>query len=133
MAAAEATARTEKKLKGEIEINFIDNQEMRRLNLRWRRRDRPTDVLAFAWGESKNAGPQGATCGGEGNFLGQIFIAYPWAVRQAKERGQTTAKELVRLLVHGLLHVAGLDHARPAEAKKMFTRQERIISKICSR
>jgi len=122
LAAAKAAGKIKKNLKGVVEVNFVADGEIKKLNQRWRKKKRPTDVLAFAWGETKKIV--------EGDFLGQIFIAYPWAVRQARQCGQKIEAELVRLLVHGLLHIAGLDHKRPAEAKKMFSSQEKIVSEI---
>ena len=69
---------------------------MRTLNRRYRGMDRPTDVLAFP-----------AETNG---LLGDIVVSVPYASRQARRRGQTTAREIDRLLLHGFLHLAGYDH-----------------------
>jgi rRNA maturation RNase YbeY len=71
---------------------------MAALNRRWRRKDRSTDVLSFPAG------------GGDLGFLGDIVISVPYAIRQARQRGQAPAREIDRLLLHGYLHLLGYDH-----------------------
>jgi probable rRNA maturation factor len=60
--------------------------------------DRPTDVLSFPSGEETRG------------FLGDIVISIPYASRAARRRAEPPAREIDRLLVHGLLHLAGYDH-----------------------
>jgi probable rRNA maturation factor len=81
--------------KVEVSILFCGDRRMRTLNRRYRRKDRPTDVLSFP----SNDG-----------LLGDIVISVPYAARQAKRRGESTAREIDRLLLHGFLHLLGYDH-----------------------
>jgi probable rRNA maturation factor len=81
--------------KVEVSILFCGDRKMRTLNRRYRRKDRPTDVLAFP---------------GSINLLGDIVISVPYAARQAKRRGEPASREIDRLLLHGLLHLLGYDH-----------------------
>ena len=73
---------------------------MRSLNRVYRATDRPTDVLAF---------PAGGPSAG-GVFAGDVIVSVPYAMRQARRRGESPARELDRLLVHGFLHLLGYDH-----------------------
>ena len=82
---------------GELCLVFAADRALRRLNARYRGKDRPTDVLSFA-------GPGGA----EG--LGDVIISVPAAERNARRLGRTIAQELDVLALHGLLHVLGYDH-----------------------
>jgi probable rRNA maturation factor len=82
----------------EVSVYFCGDRRMAALNRRWRRRDRPTDVLSF---------PAGGAAAG---FLGDIVISIPYAQRQAKRRGESPAREIDRLLLHGYLHLLGYDH-----------------------
>ena len=82
----------------EVSVLFCADGRMRSLNRRWRGFDRPTDVLSF---------PAGASADG---FLGDIVISVPYASRAARRRAEPPAREIDRLLVHGLLHLAGYDH-----------------------
>jgi probable rRNA maturation factor len=68
------------------------------LNRRWRRKNRPTDVLSFPSGENGS------------RFLGDVVISVPYASRQARRRGDPPSREMDRLLVHGYLHLLGYDH-----------------------
>ena len=81
--------------KQEISILFCGDARMRALNRRYRHRNRSTDVLAFP---------------GEGAALGDIVISVPYARRQARRRGESRAREIERLLLHGYLHLLGYDH-----------------------
>lgn len=118
---AKAAAKKVKRLKGEVEVVLIDNSEIKKINRLWRKINRPTDVLAFAWNE------EGLL---KGDCLGQIFISYPKIVSQAKEYRVPVKKEFNLILIHGLLHLAGYDHAKPVDRKKMFFLQEKIAFSI---
>jgi probable rRNA maturation factor len=73
------------------------DREMRRLNRKFRRQDRPTDVLSFP-------------AAGQNGFLGDIAISFPTARRQAAEYGLRVDQEIEILMLHGLLHLLGMDH-----------------------
>lgn len=121
--AAQRLAKADKKLRGRVEAVIIDNRLMRKMNKEWRGMDRTTDVLSFAWTE-------GGNFPGKETPLGQIFISYPRITVQAKECGVGLREELVRMFIHGLLHLIGYDHTRIKDAKKMFALQEKIILSI---
>jgi probable rRNA maturation factor len=82
----------------EVSVLFCADGRMRSLNRRYRGKDRATDVLAF---------PAGPTARG---FLGDIVVSVPYAGREARRRSEPPAREVDRLLVHGLLHLMGYDH-----------------------
>lgn len=115
---AEKAAKMEKKIRGEVEINIVDNNEIKKLNRKWRGVNAPTDVLSFSWEEDKTV---------PAKLLGQIVVSYPKIVVQAKEFGVPVKEELGRMIAHGLLHLAGHEHASHKSAKKMFTLQESIL------
>jgi len=105
---------------GELSLLLVSDGEMRRLNRRWRGRDRPTDVLAFAQAEGPGGAPDG--------MLGDVVISVDTARRQAAERGETLGREAERLLVHGVLHLLGYDHERStAEARRMQRRERALV------
>ena len=89
---------------------------MRGLNKRWRKKDRPTDVLSFPSGEKAPG------------FLGDLVIDVPYAARQARARRHSLTRELKILLAHGVLHLLGYDHE--TDDGTMFRLQRRLISSV---
>jgi probable rRNA maturation factor len=84
-----------------VSIVFVGARMMRALNSRYRKKDYPTDVLSFSYGDMKiDRIP----------FLGEIVISPEIAVRQAIRWGVCPEKELRKLLAHGILHLLGYDH-----------------------
>jgi probable rRNA maturation factor len=92
-------------------VRFITDSEMSRLNQRFRRKPKTTDVLSFP-GENRTrpASLRRRAKKLRGIFLGDIAISPVVARRNAKTFGRTTAEEICRLLLHGVLHLLGYDH-----------------------
>ncbi|MBI5404636.1 MAG: rRNA maturation RNase YbeY [Candidatus Kerfeldbacteria bacterium] len=96
-----------------VSVAFIDDRRMRELNARYRGQRRTTDVLSF---------------NGTGNDLGELIVSVPQARRQSREYGTTLRDEIGLLVVHGLLHLAGFDHERPADRKRMQALEHELLS-----
>jgi probable rRNA maturation factor len=106
----------------ELGILFVGDQRMRALNRRYRGKDRTTDVLAFAMRGAAHS---------SSHLLGDVVIAVPTAVRQAKQGQRSLDEELTVLLVHGILHLCGYDHERSEkEARRMHRREQMILRSI---
>ena len=108
------------KITGYFSITFIDDEEMHKMNLTYRGIDRTTDVLSFALNDDE-------TIEEEMNLLGDIFISIPKMKNQADEYGHSEKRELSFLVIHGLLHLLGYDHANKDEEKVMFGLQEEVL------
>lgn len=111
----------------EVSISFVDDAAIAELNGRYRGIEGPTDVLSF---ECDTAG-DGAEAAGDAPIyqLGDIIIAPDVAERQAAEYGQTLAREIELLVVHGLLHLRGYDHMEEAEAEAMEAREDELLAR----
>lgn len=96
---------------GEIAVVLSDDATLRRLNRRWRRMDRATDVLSFPYGEARGA------------IHGDLVISLERMAEQARRFRTGPGRELARLVVHGALHLAGHDHHREAERRLMRARE----------
>lgn len=105
---------------GEVAVVVVDDREMRRLNRRFRGIDQPTDVLAFSL-DSDSAEPDAPP------LLGEVYCNHDHARRWQRAHGGSLAAELVRLAVHGCLHLLGFDHKTEAEARAMAAAEERIM------
>lgn len=104
----------------ELSVYVCDPERMRGINAEWRGKDRPTDVLSF----SQIEGPQEGFTGG---MLGDLVLCSDVARAQATENGLRYEEELLRLVVHGIAHLAGFDHETgAADAKKMRAEEERV-------
>lgn len=115
-----------------VSLAFLGDREMRALNTRYRKQRRTTDVLSFL-GSGHPATP-GTTRYGTplttGQVeLGEVLVSVPQAKRQAKRYGHPLADELDLLVLHGLLHLAGYDHHRPADRRKMETMEQRVFKR----
>ena len=98
-----------------IGIGFIGDTRMRRLNRTYRKQNRTTDVLAFAYREAR-LGP----C----PLLGDVVISMPEAGRQAAASKYSLDEAVLRLLIHGVLHVVGYDHERGERQARLMRRKE---------
>ena len=111
----------------EIGVVVTGDAAVRDLNRRYRGEDAATDVLSFALAEHAEEFvlPPGAS-----TRLGDIVISLPAARRQAKRAGHSLERELALLLVHGLLHLLGYDHADDDEARLMQSRQDALLASL---
>jgi len=113
------------KLRPDISVGvaFVPPKRMRELNNAYRGKDRETDVLAFA-PESQEL----PKAGRDAKYLGDIVICPSYAKKEAKRRGIPPGEELIRLFVHGLLHLKGHGHTTEEEETDMFSLQEKIVA-----
>jgi probable rRNA maturation factor len=108
---------------GELGVVVTDDETIRELNREYAGDDTPTDVLAFSLREGEEfASPDGVL------RLGEVIISYPTAQRQAAEVDRPVEEEIDHLLVHGVLHLLGYDHAEPAEEERMRARERDLLA-----
>ena len=107
----------------ELSVLFVNSRRMKSLNDRYRGIPKDTDVISFPLGdEGPSAGPV---------MLGDIVISVPKALKQAKEFKVPFYDELLRLLVHGLLHLVGYDHEiSPYQKKKMEKKEQELLDAL---
>ena len=121
--AAEATL-THQGISGSVALTIWvrDDEALRVWNRRFRGVDAPTDVLSFPDGEED---PESGAV-----YLGDVLISYPRALAQAEAGGHAVNDELTLLVVHGVLHLLGHDHATPAEKERMWAAQREILQAL---
>jgi probable rRNA maturation factor len=105
------------KEKMSMQIIFVTQEEIHRLNLAYRKIDKPTDVLSFVNDDESD------------KSLGDIFISIEQAKKQAEDLGHSFEREIGFLAVHGYLHLKGYDHHTPSEEEVMTKMQEDILRK----
>jgi len=111
----------------DMHLSLVGDRRMRRLNRRFRHKDRSTDVLAFAFREGRAPHDFNQAAA----HLGDVVIAMPTACRQAKAAGRPMEEELVTLLIHGVLHLCGYDHERSrSEALRMQKKERQMRRRL---
>ena len=106
----------------ELSVLVTHDEGMRILNAKWRGLDEPTDVLSFAFDEVSEHHAWMP--------IGDIIINLERADLQREEHGLTLEEEMIYLLVHGLCHLRGFDHAEPQEAAAMRLEEERLLALV---
>ena len=104
-------------LRGAVTILVTSSAELRRLNHRFRGKDKPTDVLSFP-----------AEMISQGRFAGDVAISAEIAAQNARRLGHSPAEEVKVLALHGLLHLAGYDHE--ADNGTMAKREARLRDQL---
>ena len=127
----------------ELSVLFVDREAIAELNRTHLGKAGPTDVLSFPIdaGELVEviAGPSGATAAPDRSpvdpgelplLLGDVVICPAVAAEQASTHAGTLDDEIALLLVHGILHVLGHDHAEPGEAERMQARERELLEQL---
>lgn len=108
----------------ELSVLLLGDAEMAQLNSQYRNRQGPTNVLAFAMREAGGDSPAA-------DLLGDVIISLDTAAREAAAEEITLHQRVTVLLIHGLLHLAGLDHERSEqEAGTMAAREKALLQQI---
>jgi len=112
-----------KVLKGEnreteaVSLAFVDKEEIRKVNKKFRKKNRATDVLSFLLNEKQ--------------CLGEIIICPEVVKENAGKYGVSAKEEMLKVFVHGILHLCGYDHEKSKkEAEEMEKKQEKYLSHI---
>jgi probable rRNA maturation factor len=102
----------------EVTVRYVAEAEGRRLNRAYRHKDYATNVLSFPYEAPR------------GRVKGDLVICAPVVAREAREQGKAIEAHHAHLLLHGLLHLAGYDHEREADARRMERRERAILAKL---
>ena len=105
-----------------LSVVLTDNRPLHKLNRDYLGVDAPTDVLSFPASESD---PETGA-----RYIGDILISVPYAAKGAKLAGNSLEAELQLLVVHGVLHLLGHDHAKPKDKSKMWKAQAQILEAL---
>jgi probable rRNA maturation factor len=119
-AASAALEHEHQPLDSELSIILTNDARLHELNLNYLGVDAPTDVLSFPASETD---PETG-----GRYIGDILISIPRAQSQAETAGHSLEAEVQLLVVHGILHLLGHDHAEPEEKARMWQAQAKILA-----
>lgn len=108
---------------GDVSLIFISDQEIKKLNNYWRKKDQATDVLSFSYLDNDFPAPKK-------NTLGEIFISVNTAKKQAKEKNHDLQTEIEILFVHGVMHILGHTHDTDENYQKMHKLETMVLSSL---
>ncbi len=108
----------------EFEISIISSEEIRKLNKKFRNKDKSTTILSFVSSETKGEFIEAPS---KYNYLGEIFICPEEIEKQAKEIKTSTKKQVTRILVHGILHLLGYRHNTDKRMQEMEKKEQEIL------
>jgi probable rRNA maturation factor len=106
-----------------VGVRLTDDAEQGRLNLAYRGKDAPTNVLAFPLADLADQAPPGSPI-----LLGDVVLAFETMRREADEQQKPLGDHLRHLVVHGVLHLVGFDHESKPEAAAMEAREVEILA-----
>ena len=109
-------------LAAELSVVIDSDEKLRQLNRDFLGIDAPTDVLSFP---SEEFDPDE-----QAEYIGDVVISFPRALTQAQAAGHAVVNEIQLLVVHGVLHLLGHDHAETQEKSKMWQAQAEILASL---
>ena len=112
---------------GDLVVLLTDDAAVRVLNLQFRAKDKPTNVLSFPGGDMPplpDGGPEQA------RHLGDVVLAFGVCRDEAEAQGKSLANHLTHLVIHGVLHVLGRDHEDDAEAEAMEAEERSLLASL---
>jgi probable rRNA maturation factor len=104
-----------------LSVHIVGAARSRSLNLQYRRKDKPTNVLSFA---GAGLAPDGRS------ILGELVICAPLVALEARAQNKALEAHWAHLTIHGVLHLLGFDHERASQAKKMAAREIQILDRL---
>jgi probable rRNA maturation factor len=120
--AARAALQHQQAEAGSLTVLLVGAAYMQHLNRTFLGEDRPTDVLAFPGGQS--------AADAAGRYFGDLAVCVPVALTQASRRHRDPSDEFRLLVVHGTLHLLGLDHDAPSRKRQMWRTQNAIMDEL---
>jgi probable rRNA maturation factor len=95
-----------------ISLVFVSKEEIKKLNKKFRKKNKATDVLSFELNEGKN--------------IGEIVICPDIVKENAKKYGNTIKSEIMKVFVHGILHLLGYDHEKSKKEEKLMEKKQNL-------
>ena len=105
----------------EVTVRIVDNTESQQLNMQYRGKDKPTNVLSF---------PFQCPPGLELALLGDLVISAPVVAAEAKQQGKSLTAHWAHMIIHGSLHLLGFDHINDADAEEMESEEILLLQQL---
>jgi probable rRNA maturation factor len=129
-AVAAASAETGDGAEAHLAVVFADDELLRRLNLEFRGKDAPTNVLSFPAATPPVGSPAGDPKAHATESLGDVVLAFETIAREAQEHGLSLHARTLHMIVHGFLHLHGYDHETDDDAARMEAMERTALARL---
>ena len=108
-----------------LSLLLSNNKNIRKLNKDFRNKSKSTDILSFPFKEKYNLSKQ--------TYIGDIIISYNYINKPKTQSSNLFERKLIKIFIHGFLHLIGFDHIKNKDYKKMFKEEEQIYQSVISK
>ena len=108
-----------------LTLLLSNNKNIKKLNKNFRNKNRPTDILSFPFSKKINVSKQ--------TYIGDIIISYNFIGRPKTQSFKFFKEKLIKIFIHGFLHLLGFDHIKDKDYKKMLKEEEKIYQSVISK
>ncbi len=111
-------------LNKKVSVNLVlsNNENIKRLNKKFRKKNKPTDILSFPFKKKIKINKK--------TFIGDIIISYNFINKPKAQKLKIFKKKLIKVFIHGFLHLLGFDHKKNNDYKKMLKEEEQIFQSV---
>ena len=113
------------KKKVSLSILLSNNKKIKKLNKNFRNKNKPTDILSFPFSEKNKIKKK--------TYIGDIIISYDFLNKQKMQKIKIFREKLIRIFIHGFLHLLNFDHKKDTDYKKMLKEEKRIFKSVISK
>ena len=108
-----------------LSLMLSNNKSIKKLNKNFRNKNKSTDILSFPFNEKNKISKQ--------TYIGDIIISYNYINKPKYQTSKFFKKKLIKLFIHGFLHLLGFDHIKNKDYKKMLREEEQIYQSVISK
>ena len=113
------------KKKVSFSILLSNNKKIKKLNKNFRNKNKPTDILSFPFSEKNKIKKK--------TYIGDIIISYDFLNKPKMQKIKIFREKLIRIFIHGFLHLLNFDHKKDTDYKKMLKEEKRIFKSVISK
>ena len=108
-----------------LTILLSNNKNIRKLNKNFRKKDKSTDILSFPFNKKTKISKK--------TYIGDIIISYNFIDKPKTQKLIMFKKKLIKIFIHGFLHLLGFDHSKNKDYKRMLVEEEKIYQSVISK
>ena len=108
-----------------LTLMLSNNIKIKKLNKYFRNKNKPTDILSFPLSEKSKISKK--------TYIGDIIISYNYLDKPRSQSSKLFKKKLIKIFIHGFLHLLGFDHIKNKDYKKMLEEEEKIYQSVISK